>query len=517
MQSTHPWVHAARHPDKLAIVMIDSDARCTYRELAESSNRYARALRRMGLIRGDTVAILLENRPEYLALCWAAKNTGLYYVCVSAHLTAGEAAYIVGNSGSRLLIGSQSTREVVAGIRDALGTACSYTLLDVSTPAEPGLETLSREMPSEMLEDPWRGASMLYSSGTTGRPKGIRVPLVEVTPDVAPIRHAMLVAAFDFTEATVFVNPGPLYHAGPLRFAMTVHRAGGTVVLNRKFDVLKVLGAMQSMRVTHGLFVPTMFVRMLRLSDEVRRSFAFPSLRCAVHAAAPCPVVIKQQMLDWWGPVIFELYGGSEGSGTTVISARDWLTHKGSVGLPLAGCEVHIVDDAGEEVAANVQGRIFFKSPRTFEYFKDPERTAAVHHIRGWTTMGDIGYVDEGGYLYLTDRQADMIISGGVNIYPQEAENVLQSHPHVADVAVIGVPDEEYGEQVRAVVQPEPGIEASAEFARHLISFCRAQLSSIKCPRAVDFVDRLPREENGKLYKRLLKDVYWRGHSTRII
>jgi long-chain acyl-CoA synthetase len=517
MHSTHPWGYSTTHPDKLAVVMAESEERCTYRELAESSNRYARALRAMGLKAGDTLSILMENRPEYLALCWAAKNTGLYYVCISTHLVAAEAAYIVRNSGSRLLIGSRSTQDIAARVRDELGTDCCFVLLDVSTLAEPGLEILSREMSSAIIENPRRGASMLYSSGTTGRPKGIRVPLTDVTPDVPPVRHAMLVAAFGFTEATVFMNPGPLYHAGPLRFAMAVHREGGTVVLNRRFDAVSVLCAMRTLQITHALFVPTMFVRMLRLGDDVRSQFTFPSLQCAVHAAAPCPVLIKEKMLDWWGPVIFELYGGTEGSGTTVIGAREWLTHKGSVGLPLPGCEAHIVNDAGEEVPANVQGRIFFKSPRTFEYFNDPERTAAVRHIRGWTTMGDIGYVDDEGYLYLTDRQADMIISGGVNIYPQEAENILQSHPHVADVAVIGVPDEDYGEQVRAIVQPEAGVEASPEFARELMSFCRARLSSIKCPRGVDFVDRLPREENGKLYKRLIKDAYWKGHSTRII
>jgi long-chain acyl-CoA synthetase len=298
---------------------------------------------------------------------------------------------------------------------------------------------------------------------------------------------------------------------------MAVHREGGTVVLMRKFDSLLVLQTIERMRVTHGLFVPTMFIRMLRIDAAERRRFSQPDLRVVVHAAAPCPIGIKEQMLDWWGPVIHELYGGTEGSGTTVINARDWLLHKGSVGKPLPGCEVHIVDDAGEELPANVQGRVFLKAPRQFEYHNEPEKTAAVRHPRGWTTMGDIGFVDSEGFLYLTDRQSDMIISGGVNIYPQEAENILQSHPKVADVAVFGIPDEEFGEGVLAVVQLEAGIESSPQLALELIEFCRSHLSSIKCPRRVDFVDNLPRQENGKLYKRLLKDQYWRGHNTRII
>jgi acyl-CoA synthetase (AMP-forming)/AMP-acid ligase II len=517
MQNTHPWFHAVANPDKPAIVMADTGEQFSYRQMTDLSNRLTVLLRRLGLSAGDTLAILMENRPEYLALCWAAKNAGFYYVGVSTHLTPAETSYIVENSGSRLLIGTAWTLPIIEKVRIELGGRCQYRLFDAETLEIAGLEAALEGIPAAVPDMPRRGASMLYSSGTTGRPKGVKVPLTEDPPDVPPVRHAMLVSAFRFDRSTVFLNPGPLYHAGPLRFAMAVHREGGTVVLMRKFDSLLVLQTIERMRVTHGLFVPTMFIRMLRIDAAERRRFSQPDLRVVVHAAAPCPIGIKEQMLDWWGPVIHELYGGTEGSGTTVINARDWLLHKGSVGKPLPGCEVHIVDDAGEELPANVQGRVFLKAPRQFEYHNEPEKTAAVRHPRGWTTMGDIGFVDSEGFLYLTDRQSDMIISGGVNIYPQEAENILQSHPKVADVAVFGIPDEEFGEGVLAVVQLEAGIESSPQLALELIEFCRSHLSSIKCPRRVDFVDNLPRQENGKLYKRLLKDQYWRGHNTRII
>lgn len=517
MRNTHPWFHAAAHPDRLAIVMADTGERLTYREMVECSNRLTRLLRALGLAPGDTLSIIMENRPELLALCWAAKNAGYYYVCVSTHLTAPEAAYIVGNSGSRLLIGSAHTRSLVEAIKADLGQRCAYRLFGTAAPGIARLDADLEAVGATTPENARRGASMLYSSGTTGRPKGVKVPLSDDPPDVAPVRHAMLVSAFGFSKDTVFLNPGPLYHAGPLRFAMSVQREGGTVVSMRKFDPLLALHTIEAMQVTHGLFVPTMFVRMLRTDAVQRSKLSHASLQIAIHAAAPCPIAIKEQMIHWWGPVIYELYGGTEGSGITVIDAHDWLRHKGSVGRPLPGCEVHIVDEHGNELPPNAPGRVFLYSSRRFEYHNNPEKTAAVTHPRGWSTMGDIGYLDGEGYLYLTDRESDTIVSGGVNIYPQESQNVLQAHPCVADVAVIGVPNQEYGEEVKAVVELEAGVEPSIQLAQDLLAFCRAQLSAIKCPRSVDFIDRLPRQEDGKLYKRMLKDRYWAGHSTRII
>ena len=517
ISASHPWFHADRHPDKPAIVMADSGEQYTYAQMTERSNRVTRYVRDLGLRPGDTLAIVMENRPDFLVLCWAAKNAGYYYVGVSTHLTPTEAAFIVEHSGSRLLIGSAATRHIIEGIRAIIGDRCTYTLLDAEADQMSCLNSAMEGIPGTRPEATRRGASMLYSSGTTGRPKGVKVPLLDEPPEMPPLRHGMLVNAFGFDSSTVFIDPGPLYHAGPLRFAMAVQREGGTVVLMRRFDSMVTLRAIDSFQVTHGLFVPTMFVRMLRERLTAGREYSHASLRAAIHGAAPCPIPIKEQMLEWWGPVIYELYGGTEGSGTTVIDSREWLAHRGSVGKPLPGITAHIVDDAGNELPANTPGRVFFNSPRRFEYHDDPQSTEAARHPNGWTTMGDIGHLDTEGFLYLTDRESDMIISGGVNIYPREAENVLQAHPEVADVAVIGVPNAEYGEEVRAIVQPEAGVLPSPQLAQRLLAFCRGRLSPIKCPRAVDFVDRLPRQENGKLYKRLLRERYGTGHDVTII
>lgn len=516
MLATHPWFHAENDASKPAILMADTGERWTYGELMAQSNRTTRLLRSLGLKPGDTLSILMENRPEFLMLCWAAKNAGFHYVGVSTHLTAQEAAYIVDDSDSRVLIGSASTRDLIVGIEAQLGERCQYFLVDPQDDEIPHLGARLDEFAATIPEAPRRGASMLYSSGTTGRPKGVKIPLTDDTPDIPPPRHASLAKVFALSTDTVFLDPGPLYHVAPLRFAMAAQREGGTVVLMRKFDPLSVLSAIESLRVTHALFVPTMFVRLLRLDARERQRFAVKSLRAVLHGAAPCPIAIKEQMIAWLGPILYEIYGGTEGSGTTLIDSADWLTHKGSVGKPMSGCEVHVVDEEGAEVPPMVPGRIFLRSPRTFEYHKDPEKTERVRHPRGWTTLGDIGYVDADGFLYLTDRESDLIISGGVNIYPREAENVLQTHPLVADVAVIGVPDADYGEAVKAIVQLEPNAMHSDPLARELLDYCRGQLSAMKCPRSIDFIERLPRQENGKLYKRLLKERYWAGQRTQI-
>lgn len=495
--------------------MADSGERYDYRQLVDRSNRCAHYLRSMGLAAGATISILLENRPEYLALCWAAKNIGLHYVGIGTQLTPEEAAYIVEDSDSALLVGSDHTLGTVEEIARQV-PRCACVLLDAEAGGIAGLRTVLEGFAPHRPDRTQRGASMLYSSGTTGQPKGVRVPLAEEPPEVPPPRHAALVEMFGFDADTIFMNPGPLYHVGPQRFAMTVHRAGGTVVLMRKFDPLLVLRAIDELRITHGLFVPTMFTRMLRARPEPD-GLDYSSLRAVVHSAAPCPIEIKERMLAWWGPVIYELYGGTEGSGTTVISPSEWLIHKGSVGKPMRGCEVHIVDGEGQELPARTPGRVFLGSARRFEYYKDPVKTAAGRHPRGWTTLGDIGYLDEDGYLYLTDRESDTIISGGVNVYPREAENVLLSHPLVLDVAVIGVPNVEFGEEVKAVVQIDGPARPSPELARDLITYCRDRLSHVKCPKSIDFVAELPRRENGKLYKRLLRERYWQGHATRIV
>ena len=358
---------------------------------------------------------------------------------------------------------------------------------------------------------------MLYSSGTTGRPKGVRVTLPDEPPESPPRRLTMLRQTFGLAEDTVLVSPGPLYHAAPGRFMMSVLRVGGTVVSFRRFDAEGTLRAIEEFRATHCVLVPTMFIRMLALPEEIRSRYDVSSLRSAVHMAAPCPIAVKEQMIDWWGPVIDEMYSGTEAVGHTIIRSSEWLEHKGSVGCATTGCEIRILDENGTTLPPRERGQIYMRNGHRFEYHKDPGKTEAAYATDGWATLGDIGYLDEDNYLYLTDRKANMIISGGVNIYPQEAENVLLEHPAVADVAVIGIPDPEFGEQVKAVVELKQPVGDEADMALELIGWCRSRLSRIKCPRSVDFVESLPRNESGKLMKRLVKETYWAGRDSLIV
>jgi fatty-acyl-CoA synthase len=359
---------------------------------------------------------------------------------------------------------------------------------------------------------------MLYSSGTTGRPKGVRKPLPGTPfgdPSAAPVQIAQGIGMYGVEPASVYLSPAPLYHAAPLVYSMSMHRLGGTVVVMEKFDPRRCLELIERYRVTLAQFVPTMFVRMLQLPKDERERYDVSSLRMVVHAAAPCPVSIKRQMFDWWGPIIFEYYSGTEDIGGTFITPQEWLEHPGSVGRPMEEC--HIVGEDGAELPRGETGVVYFAGGRPFEYHNDADKTASIVNEKGWRTLGDIGYLDEDGYLYLTDRQAHMIISGGVNVYPQEAENVLAGHPAVADVAVIGVPEPEMGESVKAIVQPTEPTAAGSALEQELLAYCRSELATYKCPRSVDFVDELPRDDNGKLYKRLLRDRYWEGHDSRVI
>ena len=370
------------------------------------------------------------------------------------------------------------------------------------------------EMPAEKIADESNGIAMLYSSGTTGMPKGIFKPLPEgeYGADEGASLLAMLYGA---KEDSIYLSPAPLYHAAPLGFTMGFLMTGVTCIVMQHFEAEAALATIQKYQVTHSQWVPTMFIRMLKLDEAVRNQFDVSSLECAIHAAAPCPVPVKEQMIEWWGPVIFEYYAGSEGNGFVAINSEEWLAHKGSVGRSLTA-QLHIVDDDGQEVATGESGTIYFEGGGEFEYFNDKDKTAESRHSKGWSTLGDVGHVDEEGYLYLTDRKSFMIISGGVNVYPQETENLLVTHPRVMDVAVFGVPNEEFGEEVKAVVQPKQWEDAGPDLEAELIDFCREHISHIKCPRSVDFEEELPRHPTGKLYKRLLKDKYWEGHKSRI-
>jgi long-chain acyl-CoA synthetase len=466
---------------------------------------------------GDHIALMLENQPRYFEICWGAQRAGLIYTAMSTRLTEGEVSYIVDDCGAKAVIASRAMSGAVEHLPMACKGVGHWLMLDGVIAGWRPYEGAVAAQPAQRIADERAGGDMLYSSGTTGRPKGVFVPPQEIEIDAPSSMTEILTKLYGVSADTVYLSPAPLYHAAPLRFTMGVQRMGGTVVMMKHFDAEDYLRWVEQYKITHTQLVPTMFVRMLKLPEATRTKYDLSSLRCAIHAAAPCPVPIKEQMIAWWGPVIWEYYAGTEGNGVTIANSQQWLAHKGTVGKAVIG-ELKICDDeTGAELPAGQSGTVYFANGRPFEYHNDPAKTAGSTHPKGWTTLGDVGYVDAEGYLYLTDRKAYMIISGGVNIYPQEAENVLITHPKVADCAVLGVPNEEFGEEVKAVVQPRDMRDAGPELERELIAYCREQLSPIKCPKSVDFEAELPRHATGKLYKRLLKDRYWAGHASKIV
>jgi acyl-CoA synthetase (AMP-forming)/AMP-acid ligase II len=511
----HPTVHARSQADKPAFIMAASGEAVSYGDLDARSNRGAQLFRKLGLKAGDGIAVFMENNVHYLPICWAAQRAGLYYTCISSRLTAGEVEYIVRDCGAKAFI----TSAAMAPVANALAKSLEGVKLFAVDGALPGYERWEeavRAMPATPIADETPGADMLYSSGTTGRPKGVKGALSGGKLEDPNPLLGLTQILYGMGPNTIYLSPAPLYHAAPLRYCMAVHRLGGTTIIMDHFDPEEYLRLIPQYQVTHSQLVPTMFVRMLKLPEEVRIKYDVSSLTHAIHAAAPCPVPVKKQMIEWWGPVIFEYYAGTEGNGFCAINSHEWLSHPGSVGKALLG-KLHIVDDDGHELPHGKPGTIYFSDGPVFEYHNDPKKTAESRNDKGWSTLGDVGYVDEEGYLYLTDRKAFMIISGGVNIYPQEAENVLITHPKVADVAVIGVPNEEFGEEVKAVVQPMNWAEATPKLAEELVAYCRHQLSPVKCPRSVDFERELPRHATGKLYKRLIRDRYWGNRESKIV
>jgi long-chain acyl-CoA synthetase len=512
----HPGVHAATTPDKTAYVMARRGETVTYRALDEASNRLAQLLRRRGLRPGDTFAICMENNATYLQATWAGHRSGLYYTAASSRLTAGELVYIVNDCGAQAFVTSYELRDVAAEVLPQIPDVHTRLMVGGTIEGYEAYEEVVAGMPAEPPAEQLEGRDMLYSSGTTGRPKGVRHRLsgnsVE-TPTSVTVLGQLL---YGFEPDMVYLSPAPLYHAAPLRFTMAVTQTGGTAVVMEHFDPEEFLALVERYRVTHTQVVPTMFVRLLKLPQEVRDRYDVSSLRSVIHAAAPCPVPVKQQMIEWWGPVIHEYYAGTEGNGFVACNSDEWLAHPGTVGKALVGT-LHITDENGDELPTGEAGTVWFEGGATFEYHNDPEKTKQSRNDKGWSTLGDVGYLDEDGFLYLTDRKAYMIISGGVNVYPQEAENVLVTHPKVLDAAVFGIPDDEMGERVHAVVQPMDMAEAGPQLERELIEFCRSQLAAFKCPRSVAFEAELPRHPTGKLYKRLLKDRYWAGHESRIV
>jgi acyl-CoA synthetase (AMP-forming)/AMP-acid ligase II len=517
-----PGAHAKTHPDKPAYIMAGSGQVVTYKELDDRSNRLAQLFHATGLRFGDAVAICMENHPRYLEVVWAAQRSGLYFTPINFHFNAEEIAYIVDNCDARVYVTSAHMAERAAGLVDLLPDRCTTRLMLDRPDGVAGYddyETAVAAFPAEPLEEELEGVAMVYSSGTTGRPKGIKYanpkrPVGDPLPGFAGFGQT-----YGIDDQCVYLSPAPLYHSAPLQFCIAITRFGGTAIVMERFDPELALASIEKYRVTHSQWVPTMFVRMLKLPEETRARYDLSSQKLAIHAAAPCPIPIKQQMIEWWGPIIFEYYAATEGGGSTMISSEEWLAHPGSVGKPF-GSKVHILDEEGNEVPTGETGVVWFEGGErslSFEYHKDPEKTRAAHSESGWSTVGDMGYLDEEGYLYLTDRRDFMIVSGGVNIYPQEAENLLITHPKVMDAAVFGVPNEEMGEEVKAVVQPIDWSTAGPELEAELMEFCREHLAHYKCPRSIDFMEELPRQPTGKLYKRLIRDRYWGDRTSRIV
>src|ERR1700758_4978867 len=494
--------------DKPAVILHPSGTVIPFDDLEARANRLSHRLRKAGLREGDTVAILMENNEHIHAVMWAARRSGLYYVPINTHLTAAEAAYIVDNSNAKVIIGSTPLRETCVGLAEHLPGGLPGLLMI----ADGELECWDRypecvaDRPDTPIEDEIEGDLLQYSSGTTGRPKGIKRELPHVSPAEAPGMMSALVGFWMHPDA-VYLSPAPIYHTAPSVWSMSVQAGGITTVVMEKFDAEGCLDAIQRYGVTHGQFVPAMFVRMLKLPEAVRNSYDVSSLRRVVHAAAPCPADIKKQMIDWWGPIVDEYYASSEAVGASFIRAEEWLQHPGSVGKPLVGIP-HIVDDDGAELPPGQAGTIYYEGGHPFQYLKDEAKTAEARDTHGWVTVGDIGYLDDEGYLFLTDRRHHMIISGGVNIYPQEAEDLLITHPKVLDAAVFGIPDDEMGQAVKGVVQTVDPADANDGFAAELLEWLRNRLAHYKCPRSLSFEAQLPRTDSGKLYKQELVKKY---------
>ncbi len=511
----HPSIHAKSNPDKPAYIMGYSGETVTYGELEARSNQGAHLFRSLGLRAGDAIAIFLENHPRYYEILWAAQRSGLRFTCLSSKLSVGEAEYIVKDCQAKVFIASKSLAETALAVAAELP---GVTLLMVGGEAGPfkSFEDARAPFPATPIADQSAGQAMLYSSGTTGKPKGVkRAGVVDPAIDAASPLGNLGQALYGWTSDTIYLSPAPLYHAAPLGWSMAVHAVGGTVVMMERFDPEDALRFIETYRVTSAQWVPTHFVRMLKLPPEARQRYDLSSLKAVFHAAAPCPVPVKEQMIAWWGPIVHEYYAGTEGNGFCIINSQEWLAHKGSVGRGLTA-QVRICDDDGNPLPPRSEGMVFFEGGGQFEYHGDPAKTAESRNRHGWTTLGDVGWVDEEGYLYLTDRKSFMIISGGVNIYPQEIENLLIGHPKVADVAVVGGPHEEMGEQVIAVIQPMDWADAGDQLRAELMAYARANLSHVKAPRVLDFMQELPRHQTGKLYKRLIRDAYWSKDGPKI-
>ena len=507
---------ASKAGNKPAVIIAETGKSISYHDFNQRSLQVSRWFWEHGLRFGDHIALMMENTPDNLILCTAALRSGLYITPVNWHLAANEAAFVINDCGARVLFISEAVAGVARQMANQLPAglitvSVDGTSMDSSNEDNLSLEKELSATPASAAEgqEQLEGSIMLYSSGTTGKPKGILQPLLrKPVSDDTQVLAMLMQGMYQFDDNAVYLCPAPLYHAAPLGWSLSVLQLGGTVVLEKRFNEQLTLQAIDKYKITHAQFAPIMFVRLLKLPTGQREGFDLSTLKAVIHAAAPCPVNVKHAMIDWWGPIIYEYYAGSEGGGFVAVGPEEWLQKPGTVGKALMGV-VHIVDDETNEVATGETGTIYFESDARFEYHGDKKKTEETYNAQGWNTLGDLGYLDEDGYLFLTDRKSFMIISGGVNIYPQETENVLTLHPKVYDVAVIGIPHEEYGEEVKAVVQLTESAEADADTEQELIDFCLENLSKFKCPRSVDFVDDMPRLPTGKLLKRTIRDRYW--------
>jgi acyl-CoA synthetase (AMP-forming)/AMP-acid ligase II len=508
-----PGAFIESQPDKPALIMANSGFTQTFAELDAAANRLSRLLRSAGVQPGDHVAICMENHDRYFEIVWGCHYAGTVYTACSSRLTSGELRYIINDCAAKVFITSRYKADQAAEMADDIPGVTLRLMLDGPIDGYESYESaVDAQSPEPLDEERVAGADMLYSSGTTGRPKGVTRPFtalpLETTPGgVAPVLQML----FGATNESIYLSPAPFYHAAPLRFSMAAQVLGATVVLMEHFDAEQYLALIEKYGATVTQAVPTMFVRLLKLAPEVRNAYDVSSMRCIIHAAAPCPIPVKRMMIEWFGPILHEYYAGTEGNGFVYCNSEMWLAHEGSVGTPI-NCVVHICDDNGDELPHFEPGTVYFEGGATFEYHNDAEKTFSSRHVMGWSTLADVGYLDDDNFLYLTDRKHNMIISGGVNVYPQETENVLVTHPKVIDVAVFGVPNEVFGEEVKAVIQPVKmpvSRDEAVALADELMAFCRSELADLKCPRSIDFREELPRHPTGKLYKRVLKDEYW--------
>ncbi|PHR62252.1 MAG: acyl-CoA synthetase [Robiginitomaculum sp.] len=505
----HPSSHAQITPNKPAYIMAGSGEVVTYRNLDQRSAQGGELFKQLGLMPGDHIALFMENNARFFEIVWAAQRSGLIFTAISSHLEAAEVSYILTNCDAKVLITSAACRNTAqAALKGFDRKLEKYIVLGEADGFQSWENSIQGLSPVAAVDES-AGVHMLYSSGTTGSPKGVYPTWMPgrdidyMEPGMAALRDF-----FRINSETVYLSPAPLYHAAPLIFNQLVMFQGGTSIIMESFDAEQSLALIEKWKITTAQFVPIMFIRMLKLDKQIRNSYDLSSLKIAIHAAAPCPVEVKRQMIDWWGEIVFEYYSSTENAGATLLSAAQWLEHPGSVGFPL-GCSIHIMDEEGSELGPNEVGEVYFENPAlNFEYYKEPEKTAETRNLNGWVTVGDIGYVDDAGFLYLSDRKHFMIISGGVNIYPQEIENILIMHPDVADVAVFGIPNADFGQEIKAVVQPSVVGFNADELERSLQEWCVGKLSKIKRPRSISFDPSLPRLDNGKLYKKQIAETY---------